>query len=87
MSERNPSLCSKCLTGAWHGEFDYELCTKEVFNNIGSEHFVYWMEGHEPDPRLDLRTISAKIQYAPQPRHLKSKTQLKKLKRGNKKRK
>ena len=38
-----PSLCSKCLTGKWHGKFEYELCTRELFEEIGERNFIYWM--------------------------------------------
>ena len=79
-------LCCKCYTGKWHDNFPYELCTATVYNEVGEWNFVYWMVNDEPRPdpwnsRIKFPKIYIK---SDKPR---SKTQLKKLARSQKKKK
>lgn len=46
----SPDLCCKCNTGEWHGKFPYEVCTSDVFNEIGEDNFVYRLMGMEDGP-------------------------------------
>jgi hypothetical protein len=86
-AEQLPDLCCKCNRGDWHNKFPYELCTAELYEEIGEDNFVYKIFGQEYEIKPACKTSFYKAKpHTPSDRSKMSKTQLKKIKRGYKKR-